>query len=327
MTPQPLPRVVNLELTNRCDMGCVFCDHAAMRGTMRMGDMPPERLDAIVDQLLDALAGRRLPEIGMVGLGEPMLNRHLETHLASLARIAPHCDRVTFNSNLVHLDDAKARLMLGSVATACTFSVNAPDREHYRRIMGRDLFERVLANLTGFLEVRRRLRPDFPVGVQIMEQQGGEVQKLTARIPADLCEGVSFFVRRLYSKPALVDHVAHSDTPDVRPFDVTEARYPCYELYSKVYIDIDGNLYPCTIGNDCHRAGSGLHIGNVDETPVGALFNGAALAAARARAEADALPFPECAACNIWALTPNNFERTHEGRWTLRPDHRRAFGL
>ncbi len=327
MTPQPLPRVVNLELTNRCDMGCVFCDHAAMRGTMRMGDMPPERLDAIVDQLLDALAGRRLPEIGMVGLGEPMLNSHLETHLASLARIAPHCDRVTFNSNLVHLDDAKARLMLGSVATACTFSVNAPDREHYLRIMGRDLFERVLANLTGFLEVRRRLRPDFPVGVQIMEQQGGEVQKLTARIPAALCNGVSFCVRRLYSKPALVDHVAHSETPDVRPFDVTEARYPCYELYSKVYIDIDGNLYPCTIGNDCHRAGSGLHIGNVDETPVGALFNGAALAAARARAEADALPFPECAACNIWALTPNNFERTPEGRWTLRPDHRRAFGL
>jgi len=102
----------------------------------------------------------------------------------------------------------------------------------------------------------------------------------------------------MYNKP--VFKAGESELPD-------NTRWPCWSAYSRVYIDVNGNVYPCTIGNDCYRENSALNIGNVHKDTLIKIFNDAPVASARTRAEQNEEMFPECAACNVWQLLPNNF--------------------
>ncbi len=313
------PWIVNLELTNACNLACVFCDHPAFTAAgMKFREMPFDILDAA----LDGYRGRTLHELGLVGLGEPTLAKRLPEYLARIDARADGFERISINSNLVSLTEAVAHTLLASSVNVYTFSLNASNRETYRRMMGRDRFDRALANLNAFLTLRRSSGRDVEVSVQLFDSAENDIDALCSLIP--LWDDVTGFTRSVYSKP-----VVRVDTPLLRlhrPQD--PQRYPCWDIYTRLYVDVDGNVYPCTIGSDCHRADSPLRLGNLRDDSLSTIFNGETLRAARATAERSALAFPECKDCNVWSLTPNNFRWDAAlGQWVRRGNAVRAYGL
>ncbi len=99
----------------------------------------------------------------------------------------------------------------------------------------------------------------------------------------------------------------------------TVDRHPCWSLYSRVYIDVDGNVYPCTIGNDSYRTASNMSLGNVNENSLKEIFNSRDAKQMRHRVENCTLAFPECQNCTLWELFPNNFDLIN-GQWELREE-------
>jgi hypothetical protein len=296
--PPLLPQIVNLELTNACNLACVFCDHRKLKRTMRLGHMEPE----LLRRVLDGLGPGPFHELGLVGLGEPLLDPLLDVHLEIIRSSAGRFGIVSMNTNALGLDEDRARLLADSPVTNLTISLNAAGPEDYRRLMGRDAFAEVTANIRRFLALRRETGRPPHVAVQVMEP--GSAAEVGPLFPG-LLGGIKVFTRALYSKPVLGPA---GGAPAAE-------RHPCWSLYSRAYVDFEGRVTPCTIGNDCHRNAS-MRIGDAARDALGDVFNSQKARQARERAENGKLPFPECAACNIWSLLPNNFARNADGRWT-----------
>lgn len=313
------PWIVNIELTNACNLACVFCDHPAFTATgMKFREMRNEILEAA----LECYRGHTLHELGLVGLGEPTLAKRLPEYLARIDARADGFERISINSNLVSLTEKVAATLLASSINAYTFSLNASDRETYRRMMGRDRFDRALAHLNGFLAMRKAGGRDVAVSVQLFDSPRNDVEALRPLVP--LWDDVQCFTRSVYSKP-----VVREDTPLLRLHRPRAPdRYPCWDIYTRLYVDVDGNVYPCTIGNDCHRADSRLCLGNLANELLPVIFNGETLRAARRAAERGGLSFPECKECNVWSLTPNNFRWDAAAvQWVRQEIQVRAHGL
>jgi radical SAM protein with 4Fe4S-binding SPASM domain len=328
---EEVPWIVNLELTNACNLTCVFCDHPVfVAGGMTFREMEP----ALLERALLGLGDGTLHELGLVGLGEPTLDRSLVEHLAVIERFAGRFERISINSNLVSLKASVARDLLTSPITAYTFSLNASNRRTYETLMGRDCFDLAIANLRTFLSLRKSLGSDTSVSVQLLSSPENSLDELRRLVPER--DGVRFFTRAIYTKPAIRAATVRKRFPLMGqgspPLEVhrptATRRYPCWDLYTRIYLDVDGNVYPCTIGNDSYRAGSGLHLGTIREMPLLDLFNNERMQRARRVALEGHNPFPECERCNVWSLTPNNFHWDEDlQRWIRREKPVRAYGL
>jgi len=294
-----MPLILNIELTNRCNLACRFCDWKRLSVSMRPGSMDTQ----LLQDILASVQHHRLYELGLVGLGEPLLDPNLEEHLRIVTQAGSSFQRITMNTNGLELDERNSRLICNSAVVHVTVSLNAADIESYRQLMGRDTFEQVITNIKVLMQARKDThRNDLQVDVQIMEG-AGTPSAVDSLLAAEREEGLRIFSRKVYSKPS----VQETDCPLKAATPQIPVRYPCWSLFSRAYIDVNGWLYPCTIGNDCYREESDLCLGNVRTATFMELLNSSVARSARARALRGTLPFPECSSCNVWSLLPNNF--------------------
>ena len=322
---QKIPWIINLELTNACNLACVFCDHKILKKKMLLEEMDEWLLKKILTDIRTGQAvNGRVYELGLVGLGEPTLDRNLRKHLVIVNEYADLFERISLNSNLVSLTPKIAERLLDSEINVYTFSVNASNRKVYRKMMSRDKFTQVIKNLRDFLTLYTERRSAAIVEVQVLDSPENDLAELKSEVPESADVQVIFFTRKVYSKPILQkgQKLLRIHDPGL------PERYPCWDIYTRAYIDVQGNFYPCTIGNDCYRETSKLCLGSVHDNTVLALFNNMTIRRSRQRSERGDLPFPECEICNVWSLTPNNFWWDSESRtWKLKKKQIRAYGL
>ena len=319
-----IPWIINLELTNHCQLGCVFCDHPVLKNKMRLGSMDDSLLLKIQSDVERDWGDEKIHELGLVGLGEPTLDKGWIRHLQIIDNYAQRFDRISLNSNLVSLSPKKTREVLDSSVNTFTFSINASNKQHYLEMMGANQFDRVVENFNHFLEAWKKSGKDASVDVQVFDSNQSSVEELMELFPQASKLGVNFFSRKVYSKPVIwgSSEVVSLHIPSINN------RYPCWDIYTRIYIDIDGLLYPCTIGNDSYRKDSELCLGNVMESSINHIFNGERNQSARELFERGKLAYPECEKCNVWNLTPNNFEWDERGnKWLKKPRPVRAYNL
>ena len=65
------PWIINLELTNACNLSCIFCDYPVLKRKMSIKEMD-ERL---LEKVFLNIKADKIYELGLVGLGEPTLAR------------------------------------------------------------------------------------------------------------------------------------------------------------------------------------------------------------------------------------------------------------
>ncbi len=312
------PSIVNLELTNRCNLECVFCDWPQLKDNMVLRQMDQSLLVNILQQCRE----RNVYELGLVGLGEPLLVRDLAPYLDTIDCFRTQFQRISLNTNGIALSPDNAHIICLSSVNHITISLNATSPAMYRKLMKRDCFHRVVENLKILMVIREELkRDDLNIHLQAAAVDGNDHTQLEELFRDEIQKGLVLFSRHMYNKPVLEtqeqkDRFVSSPTQ--------ERRYPCWSIFSRVYIDVEGNLYPCTIGNDCYRSNSTLNLGNVGENTIEALFNGPQITQARTRAFTGHIPFEECKICNIWSLLPNNFQWDQEARiWCQKSDQLR----
>ena len=315
------PWIINVELTNACNLECIFCDHPIFKKNMKIKEMD----DQLLIRVLTDVKEKRIYELGLVGLGEPTLDRNLKRHLEIINNYADNFERISFNSNLVSLKKEQAEILSESRVNAYTFSVNASNRNFYLNLTGKDKFNHIIENLKTFINILNAKKRKPRVDIQIFESGQNNLQEIKALFPEADDLGVNFFYRKVYNKPVIQDkkiNLVNAHTPNEK------LRYPCWDMYTRIYIDVEGNLYPCTIGNDSYRETSQLCLGNVYYNSVLDLFNCEKIQMARRISEKGEIPFIECKLCNIWFLTPNNFEWDETNlKWKKKEKQIRAYSL
>jgi MoaA/NifB/PqqE/SkfB family radical SAM enzyme len=141
------PSHLELDLTDRCNVACYFCNQQDVRTT---DQLPLEHVRALIDEL--AVTG--LKSVRLSGGGDPLAHREVGSVLDHLALRGVVVDNLTTNAAL--MGPEIARRLVDNGAREVLVSLNAASRDDYARMMQARpaVFDRVVENVRALVALR-----------------------------------------------------------------------------------------------------------------------------------------------------------------------------
>jgi MoaA/NifB/PqqE/SkfB family radical SAM enzyme len=330
-----LPRVVFIEVTNRCNLLCETCPRTYF-AREPLHTLSYEQFLHIVGQFPE------MRRAVLHGIGEPLLNRALPKMVRYLK------DRgveVLFNSNGTLLTPWWQEQLVRSGLDEFRCSVDGADPATFARIRGADLLHKIVAGLEGLVRVKAELGGDTPrisiwmVATRENLEELPDLVRLAARlgVPEVYVQRMVFFAGdsgRQYgmAREDLAifgrDHdrqeevLAMCETLSAElgvNFRASGARDPrnslaaarpadfapwqaCMRPFTTAYVTANGNCLPCCISPFTTADYESLILGNLFTQPFGDIWNGETYAGFR-RAFLSDHPHKACANCGVfWSL-------------------------
>lgn len=186
------PIHIDMGIAKFCNVKCVFC-----YGKFQNIQSVYIQKDALLQTIRDA------KEIGVkslafIGDGEPTCNPYLYDALEEAKKVGIDI-AISTNGALVDTEE-KCKIILESCKWM-RFCLSAGTREGYKKIHGKDYFDRVVENVKRIMEVKRKYNFSCEVGLQsvfvptIMKDEMVQESKLALSI------GVNYFVIKQCSLP------------------------------------------------------------------------------------------------------------------------------
>jgi MoaA/NifB/PqqE/SkfB family radical SAM enzyme len=146
-TPTKGPVHAELDLTDRCNVACYFCNQQDLRTKEQI---PIKK----TTELIDEMAENGLRSVRLSGGGDPLFHREINDVLTHLASRGIVVDNVTTNGVALNRDIAS--FLVANKGREVIFSLNAVDAADYARMMKVKpaLFDKVIENIKTLVEVR-----------------------------------------------------------------------------------------------------------------------------------------------------------------------------
>ncbi|HIJ81130.1 MAG TPA: radical SAM/SPASM family putative metalloenzyme maturase [Desulfuromonadales bacterium] len=157
------PAKLFVETTTRCNLNCVMCVKQNKGSEVCEGDFQPELFAGIVSAL------PRLEALVLNGIGEPLLNPHLESFIRTAKSSMPTGSWVGFQTNGVLMTPEKAYSLVEAGLDKVCISIDAIVPEHFRQLReGGEIesVERAFGALNTAME--QCGRPDVQIGVEFV---------------------------------------------------------------------------------------------------------------------------------------------------------------
>jgi radical SAM protein with 4Fe4S-binding SPASM domain len=328
------PRVVFIEVTNRCNLLCETCPRTYF-------DREPLKSLSLAEFIAIAEQFPLMQRACLHGIGEPLLNRELPQIIRYLK------DRnveVIINSNGTLLNEGWQRELVLSGLDQYRCSIDGATDETYARIRGANLLPRLKKGLEGLVKTKTRLGVDTPeisiwcvatrenlrglpellrlahksgvseVYLQRMVYFAGEPAGQYGMARHDL----AIFGADDYEETIIAECVAQSAELGIR-FMAAGARDPesslaaarpanftpwkaCMRPWTTAYVTANGNCLPCCISPFTISDYESLILGNLFEQSFDEIWNNDLYQAFRANLLSDH-PNPSCASCGVyWSL-------------------------
>lgn len=141
------PVHAELDLTDRCNVACYFCNQQDLR-TKESIPLPK------LTDLIDELAAGGLKSVRLSGGGDPLFHRDVLNVLDHLALRGVIVDNLTTNGLALTTD--VARRLVDNKAREVIFSLNAVDAADYARMMKVKpaIFDKILENIRNLIAIR-----------------------------------------------------------------------------------------------------------------------------------------------------------------------------
>ena len=278
------PIYTEMELCSACNCRCIFCGVDYLVNKTR--DLIDLELARKVIAGLHAIGNEA---IMFSGHGESLLHPQAEEIICYAGELMS--TSVTTNG----LPLTEDRLGLIDRLEWIRFSVNGCDSENYAAVHGvaPELFERVLENLTGAVERKRRLGLGVTIGSQLvlLEENAAGVVKLARRLKE---LGVDYFSVKPYSQHPLsrkrleVNYDRFAGLEDelsaladesfkviYRRASMAKARKPkpykkCYGTHFLCFVSANGDVWECNVFAGDPR----FRIGNAAEESMEEIWDG-----------------------------------------------------
>ncbi|MDI3488680.1 MAG: hypothetical protein PWR26_1397 [Methanosarcinales archaeon] len=308
----PYPSYIEMEVTTRCGLRCIMCEHTYWNEPNR--DMSFDEFKMIVDQFPN------LKWIGLTGIGESFVNKDF---MKMLRYVKERDVFVELYDNFYHIDESTARELIELEVDKIFVSFDAATKETYERIRVGSSFERVMGNVRRMFELKREMGAHFPEiafhyivcrenmhemlkyielvhsiagsGVEVqftrMLHEFEEVKHLFVDIPQELIDEAEKRARELG-----VRVVWNLDVPTCKP-----PMSQCIE-WTMPFIFVTGHVIPCCSGNEAGRRDfqKETALGNVFEQPFKEIWNGEKYRNLR-RLLSQGRPAPPCVDCCLYS--------------------------
>lgn len=238
----PFPHNMLVELTNGCNHECIFCDHKNMK--RKKGIIDKDFLNNILEQAYKN--GTR--EVGYYLTGEPLICPEIEQYIEMAHDIGYEYIYMTTNGALAKVDIIKRLVDKG--LNSLKFSINAGTRETYKKVHGRDDFDKVIKNLQDVIEYRRNENADFALHISFVRTKLNCMEEdiLKNRFIDDIDEfdGVDGFNQAGTLSDAKGELLLN---PDIKA-----SKLPCDMIFNRLHISYEGFLIACCFDFECRLA-------------------------------------------------------------------------
>jgi len=329
------PRVVFIEVTNRCNLVCETCPRTYF-------DREPLRSLTLEEFRTIAAQFPEMRRAVLHGIGEPLLNPALPQMIRDLKTRGVE---VLFNSNGVLLTPWWQEQLVRSGLDEFRCSIDGADPATYARIRGADLLGRVIAGLGGLVRTKAALgsaTPRISIWMVATQENIGELPdlvRLAARLglPEVYLQRMVFFAgapgaqygmareelavfgdagRRQEEIIAECEALGNELGVTLRASGARDPRASltasrtageapwqgCMRPFTTAYVTANGNCLPCCISPFTTPDYDSLLLGNLFEQPFDQIWNGEPYVAFRSAFLSDR-PHPACAGCGTaWSL-------------------------
>ena len=153
-----------VQTTSRCNAACIFCPYSAVRKEITHGEMS---FTLFAKLMRECSRHPQLRSINLFLMNEPLADPRIVDR-CNFAKEHNPTAAVCIWTNGCMLDEGLARALIGAGLDTIGISIHAMWPETYRRLTGRGDFERVLARVTRFVELRDQLRPQMRVEIRLV---------------------------------------------------------------------------------------------------------------------------------------------------------------
>ncbi|MBV8916435.1 MAG: SPASM domain-containing protein [Acetobacteraceae bacterium] len=323
------PVCLYLEVTNRCNLLCETCPRT-FEDLEPPADMSMPLFRRIVDQMPN------VDRVVLHGVGEPMLVKHLPEMIGYLKARGTY---VLFNTNGTLLAPRKHQQVIETGLDELRVSLDAADAATFLQVRGKDMFERIVRNVSSFTSLQAALGLTRPVvslwltGLKETVGQLPEFVRLAARIGVREVhlqrlvfdeagfgmarrENSLFESTRAEEERAIEEAQAIGRELGVR-LDASGATEPglslkkqvddrpwstCRRPWSLMYFTAHGRALPCCIAPFSARGYENYTLGNATQQDLLEIWNSPAYRDFRAKLVSDDPPRP-CQGCGLrWSL-------------------------
>ena len=251
------PFEVQIGITNRCNLDCIFCPHRISK--RKKGNMELDLLDHILNQVS--------PYVDTVDLsfdGEPFLHPNWVECIEACHR---HKINPMLETNAMLMDESMSREVLAVGISSITFSIDAATPETYSKLKPSGNYRRVVSNVEKFLslagKVERRKKPYIQIQFVRTEENSSEAGE---------------FLKYWQGKGADVVHIKPmlNFAGSVGPAPLEPARRPCLFLWSSLAIQYDGVVPIC-----CLEIEGRTNMGNARDQTLKEIINSPGFISAR----------------------------------------------
>ena len=330
-----LPRVVFIEVTNRCNLLCETCPRTYFtREPIR--SLRYDEFVVIADQFPE------MQRAVLHGIGEPMLNRDLPQIIAHLKQ---RDVEVLFNSNGTLLTQPWQEALVQSGLDEFRCSIDGAEPETYARIRGANLLHKIEEGLAGLMRSKARLQASTPrvsiwcVATRENLRELPDLVRLAARlgVPEVYVQRMVYFGSEpddqygmardelaIFGKDADYQDeiIAECETLSAKlgiDFRAAGARDPrnslaaareadfhpwqaCLRPWTTAYVTANGNCLPCCLSPFTTNDYESLILGNLFEQPFSKIWNDDRYRRFRTDFFSDT-PHKACANCGVhWSL-------------------------
>lgn len=325
------PVCLYLEVTNRCNLLCTTCPRT-YEELEPPADMSWKLFTSIVDQVPD------LVRAVLHGVGEPMLVRNLPRMVRHLKERGVYS---LFNTNGTVLNERNGRALIAAGLDELRVSLDASNAESFRRIRGKNYFDRILRNVRAFRDLQKREGHEKPLVSAWLTGLKETVEELPAFVKVAAEIGVQeVYLQRLVffderaagmAQPdqALFERMTREESAYLKEaedlarslgiaFSASGAASEpgmslkkadggspwslCRRPWTLMYFTANGRALPCCIAPFSQRGYEHYTLGDATQQTLREIWNGSAYREFRAALLSDEPP-RACAGCGLrWSL-------------------------
>jgi sulfatase maturation enzyme AslB (radical SAM superfamily) len=279
------PERITLELTNACNLSCVFCPRKVM--SKHIGFLDVELAGKLIDEMADHLPVSVVPFFR----GEPLLHPQWAEILDNLKQKGIGPIQITSNATL--LDEKAAQQLIDMQVDFISFSLDTLNNEKYESARRGAKYRQVTENIDTLLSLKKKSNSRYP-----------EIQVSAIDIPeyqADMDDFITFWETRVDRVRIYIEH-----SKDGHPGSISsslpafETRQPCHKVFTDMVVLWDGEVALC---NHDWTRDKGPQIGNVSFGSIEAVWQSERYRSIRAmHLKSDVTEETLCQHCDHWKM-------------------------
>ncbi|EOS39508.1 radical SAM protein [Lachnospiraceae bacterium] len=237
----PFPPNMQMELTNICNHRCLFCGYEKMKRPRKKCDK--ELMFDVLKQAYEL--GTR--EVGFYMIGEPFILDDVDDYVRTAKNLGYTYIYITTNGTLANIEKVKKCYEAG--LDSIKYSINGSNRYEYKKMHGRDDFDKVKRNVIELNEYKKKNAiKDLGVFISFIKTEWNKnnIDELYQEY-GELVDKIYVWDCKIQGGWLDTESMIHQGIISPESLESLGGGLPCGMLFNRFHVTCEGLLDACCV--------------------------------------------------------------------------------